>query len=317
MNTSTDVFAKRDFVNPKGQQQLPADFQLLLIGGGFSGKRLDAEVKRRGGKVLVTHRQQQADGPHLLFNSETGEQPPLSALMGTTHLLSTAAPEASGSDPCLRCLGPVLQQLPLRWAGYLSSTGVYGDAKGGWVDEQSDPFEPLQTRSAARLACEQAWQVQSWPTQIFRLPGIYGPGRNPIALLNRGLGKMVHKPGQVFGRIHVDDIVGAVLHCLLMGEQNQVAQKLPGIVNVVDDLPAPSSNTWSYAAHLLGCCLPDYLSYADIEAELSPMAKSFWQENRRVSNKLLKLELGYQLKYPTYREGLMACFKEEGFSFQG
>lgn len=308
MNTSTDVPAELNFVKAGLLEPLPADFQLLIIGGGYSGKRLAAEVQRRGGKVLITKRQNQNADFQLLFNSETGELPPLEALAGTTHLLSTAPPELSGTDPCLRCLGPLLQELPLRWVGYLSSTGVYGDSQGRWVDEQSAPNEPLQARSAARLACERAWADQGLPLQIFRLPGIYGPGRNPLAALSRGLGRLVHKPGQVFGRIHVDDIVGALLHCIALAP----AQR-PALLNVTDNLPAPSSNTWSYAAHLLGCELPAFQSYASIEAELSPMAKSFWQENRRVSNQLLCVQLAYQLRYPTYREGLRACFNEEGF----
>jgi nucleoside-diphosphate-sugar epimerase len=300
MNTSTDVPTDQKIV------------KFLVIGGGYSGKRLVAELQRQGVEVLLTSRQKSGEASQLVFNSETDDLPSLNQLTGITHLVSTVPPDANGSDPCLRCLGSILATLPLRWVGYLSSTGVYGNTSGGWVDEQSAPALPLQDRSAARLACEEAWQAQGFPLQIFRLPGIYGPNRNPLGPLSRGLGKLVHKPGQVFGRIHVDDIVGALLHCLSLPKVQQ-----PNLINVVDHLPAPSSNTWGYAAHLLGCQLPNFQSFASIEAELSPMAKSFWQENRRVSNQLLTKQLGYKLKYPTYREGLQACFKEEGFCRQG
>jgi len=164
----------------------------------------------------------------------------------------------------------------------------------------------LQGRSAARRRCEQAWLATGWPVQVFRLPGIYGPGRNPRRSLRQGESRLIDKPGQVFCRIHVDDIAGAVLHCM-----GQPPAQQPTLVNVVDNRPAPSSELLGYAAHLLDCKLPDYQPFERIAADLSPMALSFWRDNRRVSNQRLTQELGYQLRYPSYREGLKACLNEE------
>ncbi|MEB3177352.1 MAG: SDR family oxidoreductase [Synechococcus sp.] len=289
-------------VNP-----LPADGQLLVVGEGYSGARLARQLRQLGGRVLTTRRTPQPDSGALAFNSDGGPYPDAQALAGTTHLLVTAAPDRQGNDPCLASLEPVLRQLPLQWVGYLSTTGVYGDQQGGWVDEHHDtPISALQGRSAARRRCEQAWLASGWPVQVFRLPGIYGPGRNPLSSLRQREARLVHKQGQVFCRIHVDDIAGAVLHCMGLPPAQQ-----PTLVNVVDNCPAPSSEVLGYAAHLLGCPLPDYQPFERIAAELSPMALSFWRDNRRVSNRRLTEELGYHLLYPSYREGLQACLNEE------
>ena len=214
-------------------------------------------------------------------------------------------PDPVQGDPALRLLGASLLELPLQWLGYLSTTGVYGDTAGAWVDETA-PTPARAGRSQARVAAEQAWLATGLPVQIFRLPAIYGPNRSPFAALQAGQSRLIHKPGQVFCRVHVDDIVGCLLHCLARPQQER-----PTVVNVTDNCPCPSSETLGYAAHLLGHKLPAMEHYAEIAGSMSPMARSFWSENRRVSNQLLTHQLGYELRYPDYREGYRACLVEE------
>jgi nucleoside-diphosphate-sugar epimerase len=185
--------------------------------------------------------------------------------------------------------------------GYLSTTGVYGNTDGAWVDETA-ATPALPGRSLARLKAEDAWRASGLPVQIFRLPAIYGPERTPFRALQAGQSRLIHKPGQVFSRVHVEDIAGAVLHALALP-----AAERPGLLNVADDCPCSSSEALSYAAHLLGCKLPEMERFANIEASMTPMARSFWMENRRVSNRRLCRQLGYRLLYPSYREGYRAC----------
>ena len=284
--------------------------QLLVLGGGYSGRRFAAAMAQAGLAVTVTHRglrDSAAADPWrwLAFDPDSGLVPSADDLAGTTHLLSTIPPDRQGRDPALEALAPLLRQLPLTWVGYLSTTGVYGDRQGGWVDEIS-PAAPSHERSRARLACEQAWLSSGLPVQSFRLPAIYGPGRSPFAGLQQGTSRLVHKPGQVFCRIHVDDIVGALGHCLALP-----AQARPQLVNISDDCPCPSSETLGFAAHLLGCKLPPVQSFASVAASMGPMALSFWADNRRVHNRRLCQDLGYALRYPSYREGLGASLAEE------
>ena len=279
--------------------------RLLIVGGGYCGSRLARRVRAGGGQVRVTRRQPDgADG--LVLDDATGVRPDPARLAGTTHLLVTAAPAADGQDPVLRLLATELTGWPLRWVGVLSSTGVYGDSGGAWVDEDT-PLPATSGRSASRIRCEDAWRSLGVPLQILRLPGIYGPGRNPLAGLGRGEARLVHKPGQVFSRVHVDDIVGAILHNLELPASHR-----PTLLNVADRRPAPSSEVLGFAAHLLGMPLPPFRWYAEAEASMGPMARSFWQDNRRVSSRRLTDGLGYRLKYPTYREGLRGCLREEG-----
>jgi nucleoside-diphosphate-sugar epimerase len=179
------------------------------------------------------------------------------------------------------------------------------------VDEAT-PTAPGLERSVARLGCEEAWRRCGLPVQIFRLPAIYGPGRTPFESLRAGTARLIHKPGQVFSRVHVDDLVGALLHCIALP-----AGQRPDTLIVADEVPCPSSETLGYAAHLIGCKLPEVQDYAQIAPGLSPMARSFWSENRRASSLLLRETLGYRLRYPTYREGYRAslsCFAFPPFS---
>jgi nucleoside-diphosphate-sugar epimerase len=201
-------------------------------------------------------------------------------------------------------LAPLRRQ-PLQWLGYLSTTGVYGDTGGAWVSESS-PTAPALGRSRARLESERLWLGSGLPVQSFRLPAIYGPGRCPFQQLRQGTARLIHKPGQVFCRIHVDDIVGALLHGAALPATDR-----PAVINVSDDAPCPSSETLGYAAHLLGCKLPPVQRFEAMAASMSPMALSFWADNRRVSNQLLCQGLGYRLRYPSYREGFAASLREE------
>jgi nucleoside-diphosphate-sugar epimerase len=305
-------------VNPFscGNADPPAG-RTLVLGGGYTGQRFAAALRRLDLPVLSTRRQAGSDASHpddgvICFDPAVGALPPADALAGVTHVLVTIPPDAEGRDPVLESLGEQLARLPLHWLGYLSTTGVYGDSGGAWVDETS-PTQPGLERSQARLACERAWRRSGLPVQIFRLPAIYGPGRSPFAGLRNGTARLVHKPGQVFSRVHVEDIVGALLHCLALPAQHR-----PDTLIVADAVPAPSSETLGYAAHLLNCKLPDVQPYSQIAAQLSPMARSFWSENRRASNRLLCQELGYRLRFPSYREGYRDCLSgEEGVSGAG
>ena len=284
--------------------------RVLVVGGGYSGLRFAGAAAARGAQVWLTHRREslEAQGATeafswLRFDAEVGAIPELPE--GLTHALITLPPSAAGTDAALLHLLEPLRHQPLLWLGYLSTTGVYGDSQGGWVDETS-PTHPSLPRSQARLQCEQQWLSSGLPVQSFRLPAIYGPGRCPFEQLRSGKARLVHKPGQVFCRIHVDDIVGTLLHAT-----DQPAGKQPAVINVSDNAPCPSSETLAYAAHLLGCKLPAVQRFEAIAPEMSPMALSFWADNRRVSNALLCHELGYQLRYPSYREGFSASLAEE------
>jgi nucleoside-diphosphate-sugar epimerase len=295
---------------------LAAIGKVLVMGGGYTGRRFAAALQARGVEARLTHRRappQDQDHaqdhardqdrilPWLPFDPQAGLLPNRDDLDGTTHLLVTIPPDESGNDPVLGHLIHDLTSLPLRWVGYLSTTGVYGDRGGGWVDEAT-PVAPGLGRSQARLSCERAWRATGLPLQVFRLPAIYGPGRTPFESLLGGTARLIHKPGQVFSRVHVDDIVGALLHCLALPTAERPAELI-----VADEAPCPSSETLGYAAHLLGCKLPEVQPYHRIAAGMGAMARSFWSENRRASSRLLRETLGYQLHFPTYREGYRSC----------
>ena len=293
---------------------------VLVLGGGYSGLRFANALTERGLPVAVTSRRRPAQPEALTpwgssgselpvrwlsFDPDNSVLPDAEALDGTTHVLVTIPPDGQGNDPVLEHLAPVLAQLPLQLIGYLSTTGVYGDHGGEWVDETTAPA-PRASRSRARLACEQAWDCSGLPVQIFLLPAIYGPGRSPFQHLLQGPSRLVHKPGQVFSRVHVDDIVGGLMHCIGLPPQRR-----PRIVNLADDRPCPSTESLGYAAHLLDCKLPAVERFQDISDGMSPMALSFWVENRRTSNQRLCHELGYTLRYPSYREGFREALAEE------
>ena len=295
----------------KRLQPLAADAKLLVLGGGYSGRCLANLARAMGTPVLCTRRSLDAAEADLVFDSNGQDQLDPAALEGITHLLSTIPPDRDGNDPVLSKLLPTLRSLPLRWAGYLSTTGVYGDRQGSWVSEE-DETAPALERSIRRLNCEAAWQRSGLPIQILRLPGIYGPGRSVLNGLQQGRARLIDKPGQVFCRIHVEDIAGACWH--LMHRVEQGPSPLPGnwtVVNVVDDLPAPTADLLRHAASLLGCALPPLEPFDQIVDSMSPMAQTFWSENRRVRNHRLCQELGYPLLHPNYRVGLQDCLNQD------
>lgn len=214
-------------------------------------------------------------------------------------------PPGAAGDPVLTALTADERRPPaaLDWVGYLSTTGVYGDRQGGWVDEDDAPA-PATDRARRRAAAEAAWLAwgrrHDIPVQIFRLAGIYGPGRNALAQLRAGTARRLHKPGQVFSRVHVADIA----QVLAAG----IARPLPGrLYNVCDDEPAATADVVAHAAEIAGLPVPPLESVED--ADLSPMARSFYAECRRVRNDRIKDELGVTLRYPTYREGLRALLE--------
>jgi hypothetical protein len=290
--------------------------RLLVLGGGYTGRRFAAALAERGVPAALTRRSLpetgDGDGPGLFrwlrFDGDVGVLPSPEELAGTTHVLVTIPPDRNGQDPVLRHLGERIRTLQPAWVAYLSTTGVYGDTGGAWVDETS-PTAAAAGRSSARLACEQAWRATGLPLQIIRLPAIYGPGRTPFAGLRRGEARLIHKPGQVFSRVHVDDIVGALLHCLALQPQRR-----PDTLIVADAMPCPSSETLGYAAHLLGVPLPPVQSWQQVAPGMGSMARSFWNENRRADSRLLRERLGYRLLYPSYREGFRACLAAESES---
>jgi nucleoside-diphosphate-sugar epimerase len=221
-------------------------------------------------------------------------------LSGTTHLLVSIPPDLEG-DPVLRDFTAYIAALAgLAWIGYLSTVGVYGDAKGAWVDEES-PVRPITERSLRRAEAERAWlefgAQAGRRVDVFRLAGIYGPSRNVLASLRAGTARRIVKPGQVFNRIHVDDIARVLAAAI---DRDTGAR----VFNVSDDEPAPPEDVVAYAAELLGLPVPPVLAFE--AAGLSAMAATFWSECKRVKNERIRRELGVELLYPTYREGLRA-----------
>jgi nucleoside-diphosphate-sugar epimerase len=226
----------------------------------------------------------------------------MSAALGqATHLLISIAPTEAG-DPVLNALADDIAAAPkLEWVGYLSTTGVYGDHQGGWVDENT-PLTPSIKRGEMRILAESQWQKQSLSLHIFRLAGIYGPGRGPFAKVRNGTAQRIIKPLQVFSRTHVDDIAQTLAA--------SIAHPNPGaIYNVCDDDPAAPEDVIGFAAELLGLPAPPSEDFAT--ADMTPMARSFYAESKKVRNDRIKTELGINLKYPDYRTGLKALLAEE------
>jgi nucleoside-diphosphate-sugar epimerase len=228
--------------------------------------------------------------------------PDVKSAIGEADLALVSIPQTETGDPVLAAFGEALAHAQhLRSIVYLSTVGVYGDHAGGWVDEQTPP-RPDRARSRERLAAEQAWQKfgmqHGIAVAILRLAGIYGPGRNALTQIARGEARRIVKPGQVFNRIHVDDIAQAI--------DAAFTQRATGIFNVADDEPAPPGEPLEFAAQLLGRDPPPEVRFEQAAPAMSPLALSFWQDCRRVRNDKLKRELGVTLLYPTYREGLRA-----------
>jgi len=277
--------------------------KFLILGCGFSGSFFAKTVREIGYTAFTTSRSEKKDPNNFVFNSEKNIIPNEKIFDGITHILSCIPPDKNGKDPVLGCLKSRLKSLPLEWIGYLSTTGVYGNTKGDWVSEIDLP-NPCQERSQKRLNCEKEWLESGLPVQIFRLPGIYGPGRSTFEAIRNKKIRVISKKDQVFSRIHVADITNAILYLL----QNKESLKYYQIINISDDEPCSQLEVIQYCYELLRLKMPKPMLFEDAKKELSPIAQSFWMENRRVSNKLLCETLGYKLIYKNYKKGLRDCF---------
>ena len=252
---------------------------MFIFGLGYSASRIAALLETRGWEVVSTGRE-----GTLSFDDEGSVR---MALTDSSHVLSSVPPGGEGLDPVLETYGNALGG---KWLGYLSSTGVFGDTGGAWVDESA----PTGTgRRTARADCDAAWLERG--ARVFRLPGIYGPGRSALERVNEGKAHRIAIPGQVFSRVHVDDIAAGVIAAL---------DAPPGAYNLADDLPCSQNAVIEEACRLLGMSPPPMQSLE--EADLSNMARAFYAENRRVANGKARRVLGWRPLYPTYREGLRA-----------
>ncbi len=251
--------------------------------------------------ILNAYRAVQAvvfDGAHAA--------PELDRASAEADCVLVSVPPGDNGDPVLAVFGDAFAAAKhLRSIVYLSTLGVYGDRGGAWVDERTPPA-PASARSRERLVAEQAWQDfgarHGIAVAVLRLAGIYGPGQNALIQIASGKVRRIVKPGQIFNRIHVDDIAQAI--------DAAFARAASGIFNVADDEPSPPGDPLVFAAELMGAAPPPEISFAEAAPSMSPLALSFWQECRRVNNAKLKRELGVRLRYPTYREGLKALFEE-------
>ena len=277
--------------------------KFLILGGGFSGQHIGRLARELKIETLCSRQSKKKPGADCVFNSETKEIPPFEVLKDTTHLISCIPPDQNGKDPVISHLQEELKGMPLKWVGYLSTTGVYGDSKGEWVNESNMP-KPKQDRSKRRLHCEEEWLDSGLPVQILRLPGIYGPGRSALEIILSGKCKLIDKPGQIFSRIHVDDIAGATMHLISLAAKGN----MPKVINIADNLPSTNVDVLRYAARLIKHELPAIEPFEKASKNMSPMALSFWQENRRVSNQLLCEKLSYKLIHPDFKSGLDECF---------
>jgi nucleoside-diphosphate-sugar epimerase len=289
---------------------------VFIFGAGYSGKAF-AAAKPADAAVSGTTRSPEklealrraGIAPHL-FDGKTLSSEVMEALSGATHLVVSAAPGEEG-DPVLAVAAETIRSaMPqLEWIGYLSTVGVYGDHGGAWVDETTE-CRPLSGRSRARVAAETAWLAlgveTGLPVAVLRLSGIYGPGRNAFVNLESGTAKRLIKTGQVFNRIHVDDISGTLWHLSARGSD--------GVFNVTDDEPAPPQDVVAYAALLMDIAAPPEIPFET--AQLSPMARSFYRENKRVSNAKLKAE-GYRFRFPDYRIALETMWADGSWRGRG
>jgi nucleoside-diphosphate-sugar epimerase len=281
--------------------------RLFCFGLGYSGLALARRLKGQDWHISGTARSREgadklaAEGfEAYVFDGTAPGDGVAAAAAAATHVLVSVPPGASG-DPVLIHHGADLQAAPaLQWIGYLSTVGVYGDHRGGWVDETTAP-SPLSQRSRQRAVAEQDWLALGERgrarVQVFRLSGIYGPGRSAFDKLRAGTARRIVKPGQVFNRIHVEDIARVLAAAI--AERGTYS-----VYNVTDDEPGPPQDVIAYAAELLQMPPPPEITLED--ADLSPMARSFYGENKRISNARLHRDIGIDLKYPTYRQGLQA-----------
>ena len=281
---------------------------VFLFGAGYSAQAYAKLISGRGIAVAGTTRKpsgfqrlKDAGIQPFLFHSDSPTREIAGRLKHVTHLIVSAAPDENG-DPVLRRLhDEIASSMPaLKWIGYLSTVGVYGNHDGAWIDEEAE-CRPVSARSRFRVAAEKEWIILGdeigIPTAILRLAGIYGPGRNAFAKLEAGTARRLVKPGQVFNRIHVTDIARAIDH---LGER-----QLGGIFNVTDNEPSPPQDVVAYAANLMGVDVPPDIPFDS--ADLTPMARSFYGENKRVSNAKIR-QSGFSFSHPDYRSTLDAIW---------
>ncbi len=286
---------------------------LFIFGFGFSSLSIARRAKGDFGKICGTTRSREKmnaiekeDVIPVLFGGEEADPSLADHLAAATHLLISIGPYEAG-DPVLDALEAALSKADkLEWIGYLSTVGVYGDHNGEWVDETTET-RPVSKRSKQRVAAENAWQgfadARGVPLAIFRLSGIYGPGRNAFMNIEKGTARRLVKPGQVFNRIHREDIGEAVALAM--------AKSASGIFNITDDEPAPPQDVVAFAHELAGTPPPDEIDFET--AELSPMARSFYGENKRVSNARSKEILGLEYRWPNYRIALNRMWQEKSW----
>ena len=269
---------------------------MLSIGHGYSAGALGRQLLADGWTIYGTTRSadkaesMQAQGIAPIIWPDTDLRPFINR---ASHVLTSVAPTAVG-DAVLAAHGDDLRKGSFEWVGYLSTTGVYGDHNGDWVDETT-PLTPTTKRGEMRRDAEAAWAKLGLPLHIFRLAGIYGPGRGPFAKVRAGTARRIIKQGQVFSRIHVDDIAQVLAASI-------TSPRAGAIYNLCDNDPAPPEDVIGYAAQLLGMPMPEAVDFET--ADMTPMARSFYAENKKVSNDLIKSELGVSLKFPDYRIGL-------------
>lgn len=278
---------------------------LLSFGHGYSAAALAELLVPLGWRVIGTTRKAEkcdalraAGVEPVLWDEDLSNH-----IATASHLLISAGPNAEGDPVLNRYASQIAERADqYEWAGYLSTTGVYGDHQGGWVDEDT-PLSPSTKRGQLRVEAEAAWQaLPDLPLHIFRLAGIYGPGRGPFAKVRNGTARRIIKEGQVFSRIHVEDIAQILLA--------SINRPNPGaIYNMCDNDPAPPEDVIAHAAELLNLPVPEAVDYET--AEMTPMARSFYAESKRVRNDRIRDELGVTLKYPDYRSGLAALLAAE------
>lgn len=275
---------------------------LLSFGHGYSARALAELLRPQGWRIIGTTRSTEkaaqiraAGYEAVLFPGDIDRY-----LDAASHILISAGPGPEG-DPVLNACRELIARARPDWVGYLSTTGVYGDHQGGWVDEET-PLTPSTKRGQMRVTAEAAWQAMDLPLHIFRLAGIYGPGRGPFAKVRNGSARRIIKAGQVFSRIHVDDIAQVLAA--------SIARPNPrAIYNLCDDDPAPPQDVIAYAAELLGVPVPEAVAFET--AEMTPMARSFYAESKRVRNDKIKDELGVKLLHPNYQSGLQDLLEQE------
>ena len=261
---------------------------MLIFGMGYTANRLADQLRVQGWQVTGTQRQ--AGTGTIAFDDQDGVR---KAMGQATHILSSVPPSDADGDPVLLKYGGVLASAPAQWLGYLSSTGVYGDTGGAWVDESAATGSG---RRSARAEADRSWQALRGDVRVFRLPGIYGPGRSALERVLKGKAHRIAAGPQVFSRVHVDDIVAAVIAGLTGSA---------GAYNIADDRPCSQNAVIELACDMLGIAWP---ALQDLDAaQLSPMARGFYAESRRVSNRKAKRILGWKPVYSDFRAGLLAC----------